>query len=911
MLSWIREFTTPPVFEDEEKSRTAGLLNTILIVVFAIGFGFPLPIGLIDLIFNHTFSYDSFTTLAAGWLLAACTFGLRYLLYRGHLKLAGSILLGVFWSATTYSVMAYQGIRGQSIPGYFLLITIGGLILGGPGILASVALSLLAIVASFLGEIYGVFHYTFPPLPEAFELLANLTTVVVLGLLLRHSLRTTARWYQRARQQTLDLAEINRTLQANQTMLEVRSQELERRAIQLQTAAEVARDASAIHDVDRLLDEAVRLISSRFGFYHAGVFLIDNKGDFAVLRAASSGGGERMLQRGHKLAVGKVGIVGFVTGTGQPRISLDVGTDSVHFAHPDLPATRSEIALPLRVGDDVIGALDVQSTQPDAFDEDDIVVLQTMADQLALAIENARLIQRQTFLANQRQRIIELNQQLAEQTTYDRLISQSPRLIAKIFGYPRVVLAALEGQELVIRGTAALPGAEPVPLGLPFTIGQGALGRAVGQRTPLVVTGTSLDFEDTRSLHVAPNMTTVALPLISRGSVLGALGLELESHVLHREEDIRLFELLASQVAASLENTRLYEETQRSFNQLDSLYRQQVNQAWTQFLANKRAKAEEFNVEFGEGGEESENIEAPISLHGEVIGSLTVHGPNPIDLTEENEIVLQSIAEEVAETLEQIRLIEEVNRRAAQLQTAAEIARDATGLLDEHTLLQRAVNLIRDRFGYYHASVFLIDDGGQTAILREATGEAGQKLRLQGHRLRVGSKSIIGYVTLNGERYLANDIADDPYHRPNPLLPETKSELAIPLKVGDRVIGALDVQHDQPYAFGEDDLAVLEILVDQLAVAVQNARLFASTRREAEREKAVIEITGKIRASENIDEMVRTALTEMREALGAKRARIRLRSLTSGGDGQGEDGQDRPSSDPDGSALAGNEGGSK
>ncbi|MCK4315541.1 MAG: GAF domain-containing protein, partial [Anaerolineae bacterium] len=168
-------------------------------------------------------------------------------------------------------------------------------------------------------------------------------------------------------------------------------EETERRATQLAAASEVARDATAILDVDQLLHETVQLISEQFGFYHAGVFLVDDKHEYAVLRAASSEGGRRMLSRGHKLEVGKVGMVGYVTDTGKPRIALDVGKDAVHFVNPDLPETRSEMTLPLRVHGEVIGALDVQSTEESAFTGEDVAVLQTMADQLANAIENARL----------------------------------------------------------------------------------------------------------------------------------------------------------------------------------------------------------------------------------------------------------------------------------------------------------------------------------------------------------------------------------------------------------------------------------------------------------------------------------------------------------------------------------------
>jgi GAF domain-containing protein len=173
-----------------------------------------------------------------------------------------------------------------------------------------------------------------------------------------------------------------------------RTQALERRSMQLQVAAEVARDVISADNLFQLLNQAVNLIRNRFDFYHAGIFLVDDQSEFAVLQAATGEAGRNMLEQGHKLKIGSQGIVGTAISTGKAHIALDVGTDAVHFKNRLLPLTRSEIALPLRSGERVIGALDVQSQRPAAFDEDDITVLQTLADQLAIAIENTRLLQR-------------------------------------------------------------------------------------------------------------------------------------------------------------------------------------------------------------------------------------------------------------------------------------------------------------------------------------------------------------------------------------------------------------------------------------------------------------------------------------------------------------------------------------
>jgi putative methionine-R-sulfoxide reductase with GAF domain len=204
----------------------------------------------------------------------------------------------------------------------------------------------------------------------------------------------------RLEEQTHELETGNTTLAARTAELEaanLRLQEVleksEHRSSLLQTSAEVSRAVAEIRDRGELLSRVTELISSHFGYYHVGIFLIDDSGFNAVLRAANSPGGQRMLARGHRLAAGTSGIVGFVTGAGRSRVARDVGYDAHYLNNPDLPETRSELALPLRIGGRVIGALDVQSVEPDAFEPEDVSVLTALADQIAVAIENTRLLQ--------------------------------------------------------------------------------------------------------------------------------------------------------------------------------------------------------------------------------------------------------------------------------------------------------------------------------------------------------------------------------------------------------------------------------------------------------------------------------------------------------------------------------------
>lgn len=181
------------------------------------------------------------------------------------------------------------------------------------------------------------------------------------------------------------------TITARARDLEAANQMSEKRARELQAISEISRIISTEQRLETLLALITRLVSERFDFYHVGVFLIDSARQFAVLEAANSEGGQRMLERGHKLAVGQTGIVGNVAQTGTARIALDVGTDAVYFDNPDLPKTRSEMALPLNLRGQTVGVLDVQSLRPAAFTESDAYTLGILADQIAITIDNARL----------------------------------------------------------------------------------------------------------------------------------------------------------------------------------------------------------------------------------------------------------------------------------------------------------------------------------------------------------------------------------------------------------------------------------------------------------------------------------------------------------------------------------------
>jgi PAS domain S-box-containing protein len=204
---------------------------------------------------------------------------------------------------------------------------------------------------------------------------------------------------------------------------------------------------------------------------------------------------------------------------------------------------------------------------------------------------------------------------------------------------------------------------------------------------------------------------------------------------------------------------------------------------------------------------------------------------------------------------------EALNRRNEYLAASAEIGRLVTSTLDLEAIYERAVNLVVERFGFYHASIFINDELGINAYLQEATGAAGQKMKDRKHFLPIGSRSTVGEATRSGEVVVVNNTTLDSFHRPNPLLPETKAEAAIPLRIGNRIIGALDIQSTEVDAFSEDDIAILQLLTDQISVGIDNARSYNLAQQAVEEMREVDRLKSQFLA--NMSHELRTPLNSI------------------------------------------------
>lgn len=302
------------------------------------------------------------------------------------------------------SSMTETGIRGDSL--FFLLafVTFTALLIGPRGGIASIVISELTII--IMGYLILNDHFTLTGSSSVNGVLADWLTAGSIYLLISVVIMAGLRMFQEGFDQARARIEVMvETLRKSQVDLEnrvaERTKELARKTNQLDSSTFVAHEIAAMQDLDKLLNRAVHLISEQFGFYHTAIYLINVRGDFAVLQAASSEGGKRLTERGYRLRVGSEGIVGYVASEKRARISLDVGEDAVFFDSSELPDTRSELSIPLLVRNKVIGVLDMQSTEKEAFRYEEVEIFQTMADQIAATIENTRLLTESQLVVSQ------------------------------------------------------------------------------------------------------------------------------------------------------------------------------------------------------------------------------------------------------------------------------------------------------------------------------------------------------------------------------------------------------------------------------------------------------------------------------------------------------------------------------
>jgi PAS domain S-box-containing protein len=523
---------------------------------------------------------------------------------------------------------------------------------------------------------------------------------------------------------------------------------LERRAVQLQTAAEVSRAASSILDPDELTQQAVSLIRERFDLYYVGLFLVDQTGEWtgepgrwAVLRAGTGEAGQRMLERGHRLEVGGESMIGWCIANKQARIALDVGEEAVRFENPFLPETRSELALPLVSRGKAIGALTIQSSQEAAFSDEDIAVLQTMASQVANAIENTRLFVQAQLRAEEMVVLNELGQALSTHLSVRDVLNEVHQGASRLLDATNFYVALYDpdAHQVTFPYETTEEEEDLIPV---MSADQGLTGYVIRHHTSLLVKEDVPERMAEMGIEVVgkPALSWLGAPMMAGGQVLGMLGVQ--SFTVPRaydEHDQDLLVALANQTANAIANARLFEQVQAALREMGAVHQRYLQQAWSEYLRSAEVTSYETEhpdvsplgdallpevrqvmerrnalIVDGDGSGRSA-LAVPIVLRGAVIGVLGIHDDEEGRRWTEDEISLvEEVVARMAQAAESIRLLDDTQHRVAREQMIGGVTARLRETLDMDTILQTAAREIREALGLRDVTIQLEMDVDRT-----------------------------------------------------------------------------------------------------------------------------------------------------------------------------------------------------
>lgn len=507
-----RKLILPPVFDDEDLNRRARLLNAMIWPSLAISIGL-----LVSLALSGSPTGALVSVVAMILVLAASLTWMR----TGKVRHAAQLFVFAGWAVTVLPAFFQDNLNSPFALFSIVMVLLASLLLERRYVLIITWMSLLVITLLLVNMYTSVVPQwisSSSPIRRYVSLVAILLAVSTIVQLAMGSLREAL---QAAEANGRRLAEANRLLEESQAVLEQRVTErtstLERRARQLQSAAEIAGAIASVRDLDSLLNEIASMLSERFGYYHVGIYLLEEAGKTLVLRASNSEAGKNLVQSGFRLSIDEQSMASAAARYRQSRVAADVHTDDHYLELEELTMTRSEITLPLISGDKLLGVLDLQDARIHTPSSDELATLRILANQAAIAIDNAQL------LASERKSIESLQRAYGavSRDGWNKVISAQPNL-----GYRADVSgpAAPSTGEWSPEMTAAKIGARPV-------------------------------LADER---------TLAVPIRIRDQVTGVLRVVKPSEAgAWTAEEVGLVETLSDRLSAALESARLYEETRR------------------------------------------------------------------------------------------------------------------------------------------------------------------------------------------------------------------------------------------------------------------------------------------------------------------------------------------------------------
>jgi PAS domain S-box-containing protein len=756
----------------------------------------------------------------------------------------------------------------------------------------------------------------------------------------------------------------------------------ERRGYQVRVGNEIAQEISRATELSDLFERVVTVTKDELGYYHTQLLRYEPGLDAVVLITGYGETGRQMFADGHRLPMG-AGLIGTAAATGETVLRPDLAEDPDWQPNPLLPETRGEIAIPIKLGDVVLGVLDIQSDTAGGLTDDDRLLLEGICGQIAIAMDQTRLRQEMD------ERLLELNSLHRTMTREGWQAYRQSTHLPDGFVYDQIAVRPLEptglADELFSNAPLTLRGeilgeiaiaddlenpvseedkaflgqiSEQVALALEsarlFEQTQSALSevqlseervRTIVENAPEAIvvvdveTGMFVDpnknalklygYDEEGILKVGPAQTSPVEQPNGRPSsemAMEFIGAALQGetpvfewvHCNSAGEEIdceirlvRLPDPTGQLVRASVVDIRERKAAEAAIQEAQERFELAVagsnDGVWdwdvitNEVYYSPRLKAmvgysdEEFGNDFAEFEEKIHPDD-----HDEVMGAVGQYLEGKISAYEpefrfrhkdgsyrwilsrgtairnEDGVPFRMAGSHTDVT--ERRLQEEANaRRASELATVAEVGTTVSGIMDPSEMLQTVVDLSKDRFELYHAHIYMVDESGTSLELASGAGEVGRQMVSDGWQIPMDAEqSLVAQAARDRQGVVVNDVQETPGFLANPLLPDTRAEMAVPLIAGDQVLGVLDIQSDAVGAFIDEDVSIQTTLASQIAVALQNAHTYASTQKQAEHEALINVISQRIQSTTSVENALQVAIREIGRALGAKRTSVKL-----------------------------------
>jgi GAF domain-containing protein len=804
MLAKIRQFLAPPQFpEDDDKARVANLLNTLLWMLLFL---------FVVLAVAVTFLTDDMVSTVSFSVVALVNTIPLFLLRRKHVEVASWFVVVVFFTATVAAVTLISGLTLGSATALMVLVVLAGLLLGRLPAAVFVVLSIVAISVVLQLQATG---QIVPQESSIANTLSLAATFILLGIALNITLRDLHNASSRMHRSNQELMAIRESLE--QTVAE--------RTRDLELAAEVGRSMSQIRELDVLLQDAVNTIQKRFGLYYAQVYLTDRRQKTLSLKAGTGIVGRQLARRGHVLSVGTGSING--TAAAEKRTIVVSNTAASPLFKPNslLPYTRSEMAVPLILADRVLGVLNLQSDVKEGLTTQNIFAFETLAGQLAVAIENANLF------------------------------TEAQEARAQVEEY--VGLVVREGWDSYQDGIT-----QPELLG--FTFEGDVLQRVTQPNAAPILSVNRLD-----------------IPIVIANELIGTIQLEAELGHVWTEEEKEMATAVARQVGQQAENLRLLAETYQYRTQAEQSARRLSGEAWRNFIEGRGESRRGFVYDLNEirplsaetlpALPPTEVIQQPLQVQNETIGQVIVVGAQNLGV----EALVTAVSDQLSSHIENLRLARQTESALAQTGILYRIGHDLNSANNVEEILLAAVRPVMAT-GVAEATLMFVeldpDNQPETLELLADWQHEGHPSYQVGTRFPVKQFPFAGLFLrdINTPQLLSDVHSDsrvDEFTRQVMTHAGIRAIAVIPLAVAQQWVGVITCSWSAVHPFSQQEKEIYEALINMAAPAVQSQRLFMKTKSQADKERLINIVNQRIQGTFTVDSALQTAVKELGKAL--------------------------------------------